>query len=217
MHKSINNLILLETELKSKLNDFNKAKIVAVSKTFALEDILPLINHGHIHFGENKVQEAIEKWVQIKKDFTNVKLHMIGKLQTNKVKFVIPLFDYIHSLDNIKLAKKISIEQKKFNKKLKIFIQINIANEKQKSGIMPDELESFYKICISELDLNIIGLMCIPPNDDKSNHYFSKMKKLKTKMNLDDLSMGMSKDYLDALENEATYIRLGSKIFGKRT
>ena len=217
MHNSINNLILLETELKSKLNDFNKAKIVAVSKTFALEDILPLINHGHIHFGENKVQEAIEKWVQIKKDFTNVKLHMIGKLQTNKVKFVIPLFDYIHSLDNIKLAKKISIEQKKFNKKLKIFIQINIANEKQKSGIMPDELESFYKICISELDLNIIGLMCIPPNDDKSNHYFSKMKKLKTKMNLDDLSMGMSKDYLDALENEATYIRLGSKIFGKRT
>ncbi len=190
---------------------------MAVSKTFALEDILPLINHGHIHFGENKVQEAIEKWVQIKKDFTNVKLHMIGKLQTNKVKFVIPLFDYIHSLDNIKLAKKISIEQKKFNKKLKIFIQINIANEKQKSGIMPDELESFYKICISELDLNIIGLMCIPPNDDKSNHYFSKMKKLKTKMNLDDLSMGMSKDYLDALENEATYIRLGSKIFGKRT
>ena len=217
MHKSINNLILLETELKSKLNDFNKAKIVAVSKTFALEDILPLINHGHIHFGENKVQEAIEKWVQIKKDFTNVKLHMIGKLQTNKVKFVIPLFDYIHSLDNIKLAKKILKEQKKFNKKLKIFIQINIANEKQKSGIMPDELESFYKICISELDLNIIGLMCIPPNDDKSNHYFSKMKKLKTKMNLDDLSMGMSKDYLDALENEATYIRLGSKIFGKRT
>ena len=136
MHKSINNLILLETELKSKLNDFNKAKIVAVSKTFALEDILPLINHGHIHFGENKVQEAIEKWVQIKKDFTNVKLHMIGKLQTNKVKFVIPLFDYIHSLDNIKLAKKISIEQKKFNKKLKIFIQINIANEKMlRNGI----------------------------------------------------------------------------------
>ena len=175
-----------------------------------------MINHGQIHFGENKVQEAQEKWPDIKKNFPDIKLHMVGKLQSNKVKFAIPLFDYIHSLDNIKLAKKISDEQSKINKKLKIFIQVNIANEEQKSGIKPSELNSFYHTCVSEFNLNIIGLMCIPPNDNKANTYFSEMKKLKSIINLKDLSMGMSQDYLKAIENEATYIRIGSKIFGSR-
>ena len=216
MHKNIDNLVLLETELKSKLPDFNKVKIIAVSKTFPPDDILPLINHGQIDFGENKVQEAIEKWPNIKKDFPNLRLHMIGKLQSNKVKFAIPLFDYIHSLDNIKLAKKISDEQNKINKKLKIFIQVNIANEVQKSGIKPGELNSFYQTCVSELNLDIIGLMCIPPNDNNTNIYFSEMNKLKSTINLKDLSMGMSQDYLKAIENGATYIRIGSKIFGPR-
>ncbi len=216
MHKNINNLISIETELKSKLTEFDKVKIIAVSKTFPSNDILPLINHGQIHFGENKVQEAVEKWPDIKKNFSNIQLHMIGKLQTNKVKYVIPLFDYIHSLDNLKLAKKISDEQNKINKSLKIFIQINIANEEQKSGINPDELKSFYQTCVSELNLNIIGLMCIPPNDDKTEIYFSKMKKLKSQIDVKDLSMGMSQDYLKAIDNGATYIRLGSKIFGSR-
>tara|TARA_B100001057_G_scaffold412628_1_gene428803 strand:- start:1314 stop:1967 length:654 start_codon:yes stop_codon:yes gene_type:complete len=216
LHKNINNLISIETELKSKLTEFDKVKIIAVSKTFPSNDILPLINHGQIHFGENKVQEAVEKWPDIKKNFSNIQLHMIGKLQTNKVKYVIPLFDYIHSLDNLKLAKKISDEQNKINKSLKIFIQINIANEEQKSGINPDELKSFYQTCVSELNLNIIGLMCIPPNDDKTEIYFSKMKKLKSQIDVKDLSMGMSQDYLKAIDNGATYIRLGSKIFGSR-
>ena len=215
MHKSINNLVSIKAELKAKLHNFDKIKIIAVSKTFALDQILPLINHGHVHFGENKVQEAVEKWTNIKKDFSKIKLHMIGKLQTNKVKFVVPLFDYIHSLDNLKLAKKISEEQIKYKKRLKIFIQINIANEKQKSGIQPNELADFYKICVTELNLDVVGLMCIPPIDTK-NIYFPEMKKLKLKIDVKDLSMGMSQDYLDAIDNDATYIRIGSKIFGSR-
>ena len=216
MHKNINNLVSIETELKSKLVDSDKVKIIAVSKTFSKDDILPLIDYGQIHFGENKVQEAKEKWPIIKKDYPNIKLHMIGKLQTNKVKFAVPLFDYIHSLDNVKLAKKIALEQKKINKDLKIFIQVNIANEKQKSGIVTAELKNFYNICINELGLNIIGLMCLPPNNDKNNYYFSEMRKLKLSLNLKELSMGMSTDYLNAVENEASYIRVGSKIFGSR-
>ena len=216
MHKSINNLVSIQTELKTKLKNFEKLNIIAVSKTFKNEDILPLIHHGHKHFGENKVQEAIEKWSILKRDFPKINLHMIGKLQTNKVKFVVPLFDYIHSLDNIKLAEKISVEQKKNNKQLKIFIQININSEEQKSGISPDELQNFYNVCKSRLDLNIVGLMCIPPNDGKSTQYFATMKLLKKKVNLDELSMGMSDDYLEAVKNEATYIRIGSKIFGNR-
>tara|TARA_B100001063_G_scaffold154206_1_gene143906 strand:+ start:107 stop:757 length:651 start_codon:yes stop_codon:yes gene_type:complete len=215
LHKSINNLVSIKTELKAKLHNFDKIKIIAVSKTFALDQILPLINHGHVHFGENKVQEAVEKWTNIKKDFSKIKLHMIGKLQTNKVKFVVPLFDYIHSLDNLKLAKKISEEQIKYKKRLKIFIQINIANEKQKSGIQPNELADFYKICVTELNLDVVGLMCIPPIDTK-NIYFPEMKKLKLKIDVKDLSMGMSQDYLEAIDNDATYIRIGSKIFGSR-
>jgi len=216
LHKSINNLVSIKAELKAKLHNFDKIKIIAVSKTFALDQILPLINHGHVHFGENKVQEAVEKWTNIKKDFSKIKLHMIGKLQTNKVKFVVPLFDYIHSLDNLKLAKKISEEQIKYKKRLKIFIQINIANEKQKSGIQPNELADFYKICVTELNLDVVGLMCIPPIDIKNNIYFPEMKKLKLKIDVKDLSMGMSQDYLDAVDNDATYIRIGSKIFGSR-
>ena len=216
MHKSINNLVSIKAELKSKFQYSEKIKIITVSKTFSSDNILPLIKHGQIHFGENKVQEALEKWTEMKKDFPNIRLHMIGKLQTNKVKFVIPLFDYIHSLDNIKLAKKISEEQKKINKKLKIFIQVNIADEKQKGGIRPFELNNFYKICVSEFNLNIIGLMCIPPNDNKPNIYFSEMKKLRSTINVEDLSMGMSQDYLKAIENGATYIRIGTKIFGSR-
>ena len=216
MHKSINNLVSIESELKAKLHNLDKIKIIAVSKTFALDNILPLINHGQIHFGENKVQEAVEKWTNIKKNFPKIKLHMIGKLQTNKVKFVVPLFDYIHSLDKLKLAKKISEEQIKYKKKLKIFIQINIANEEQKSGIQPNELKNFYHVCVNDLRLDVVGLMCIPPNDNKNNIYFSEMKKLKLKIGVKELSMGMSQDYLEALENDATYIRIGSKIFGSR-
>ena len=182
-----------------------------------MKDILPLINHGHIHFGENKIQEAIEKWEDIKNDFPHIKLHMIGKLQTNKVKYVIPLFDYIHSLDNLKLAQKISNEQAKKKKKLKLFIQINIGEEAQKSGIHIEELEKFYEICTTKLDLNIIGLMCLPPENVNAAPYFLKIKNLNEKLNLKDLSIGMSNDYLEALKYNATYIRLGSKIFGKRS
>ena len=219
MHKTVQNLVNIENKIRSylgHLNITNLPNIIAVSKTFKMEKILPLVDHGHLHFGENKVQEAVEKWTDIKKNFSNIQLHMIGKLQTNKVKFVIPLFDYIHSLDNIKLAKKISDEQKKINKNLKIFIQINIADEEQKSGIKPNELKNFYQTCVSELNLNIIGLMCIPPIDNKTDIYFSEMKKLKSLINVKDLSMGMSQDYLKAVENDATYIRIGSKIFGSR-
>ena len=181
-----------------------------------MQDILPLINHGHIHFGENKVQEAIEKWTNLKNDFKHLKLHMIGKLQTNKVKYVVPLFDYIHSVDNIKLAEKISKEQIKNNKKMKLFIQINIGNENQKTGILEDQLENFFNICTKELDLNVIGIMCLPPNDNQSSKYFSKMIQLIKKIKLKETSMGMSNDYLDAVSYQSTYLRIGSKIFGER-
>ena len=177
---------------------------------------MPLIKHGHIHYGENKVQEAINKWTDIKSEFPNIKLHMIGKLQTNKVKFAVPLFDYIHSLDNVKLAKKISEEQKKKNKKLKIFIQVNIGGESQKGGINLNELENFYEICKNKFNLDIIGLMCIPPNDGKNKYYFSEMQKLKVIIDVKELSMGMSEDYLHAIDFEASFIRIGSKIFGVR-
>ena len=182
-----------------------------------MNEIKPLINHGHIHFGENKVQETMEKWTDVKSSFQNLKLHMIGKLQTNKVKYAIPLFDYIHSLDNLKLAEKISEEQKKRNKYLKIFIQVNIGDEQQKSGIDLKDLNEFYKICISELKLDVIGLMCIPPQDDNVKKYFKQMFDLKNSLNLKELSMGMSSDYIEAIEHGATFVRIGSKIFGNRT
>ncbi len=182
-----------------------------------MSEIKPLISHGHIHFGENKVQESIEKWTDIRASFDNLKLHMIGKLQTNKVKYVIPLFDYIHSLDNWKLAEKISQEQIKKKRYLRIFIQVNIGNEKQKSGIDPKNLKKFYDKCVSELKLNIIGLMCIPPQDGDVKLYFSQMLELNKSLNLKELSMGMSSDYLEALEKGSTFVRIGSKIFGNRS
>ena len=182
-----------------------------------MSEINPLIENGHIHFGENKVQEAVDKWTIIKKSHEHLKLHMIGKLQTNKVKYVVPLFDYIHSLDNIKLAEKIASEQIKKNRNLKIFIQVNIGNESQKSGININELKNFYEKCIKELNLNIIGLMCLPPQHGSVNSYFNEMVELKKKLNVEDLSMGMSEDYLEAVARGATYIRIGSKIFGDRS
>lgn len=194
----------------------NNLNIIAVSKTFPISEINPLVENGHIHFGENKVQEAIDKWSDIKKSHENLKLHMIGKLQTNKVKYVIPLFDYIHSLDNIKLAEKIASEQLKKNKILKIFIQVNIGNEPQKAGLNITDLKEFYEKCTQELKLNIVGLMCLPPQDGLVKNYFNKMAEFKENLNLKELSMGMSEDYLDAISCGATYIRVGSKIFGNR-
>ena len=220
MHNIVNNLLSIQSEIKLKINELNfknyQPNIVAVSKTFSMQDILPLINHGHIHFGENKVQEAIEKWTNLKNDFKHLKLHMVGKLQTNKVKYVVPLFDYIHSVDNIKLAEKISKEQIKNNKKMKLFIQINIGNEDQKTGISEDRLENFFNICTKELDLNVIGIMCLPPNDNQSSKYFSKMIQLIKKIKLKETSMGMSNDYLEAVSYQSTYLRIGSRIFGER-
>lgn len=181
-----------------------------------MSEIVPLINHGHIDFGENKVQETLEKWSSIKNDFHQIKLHMIGKLQTNKVKYAVNLFDYIHSLDNLRLAEKIASEQIKQKKQLKIFIQINIGEESQKSGISIDRIENFYEKCTKDLGLQIVGLMCLPPNNEDSKDYFFKMRDLSKKMNIKNLSMGMSNDYLVAAINGSTHLRIGSKIFGKR-
>ena len=206
------------TLIKSNIENNQNTKfpnIIAVSKTFKLEKILPLIDYGHNDYGENKVQEAMEKWTQIKEKKPNIKLHLIGKLQTNKVKFAIKIFDYIHSLDSIKLAKKIADEEKKQNRKTKLFIQVNIGNEDQKSGVDLKNLTELYSYC-KELDLNVIGLMCIPPFEEDSEKYFKEMKILNKKLNLTNLSMGMSSDYLTAIENSATHVRIGSNIFGSR-
>ena len=216
MHNSINNLALINNQIKSKFGLVKNLNIIAVSKTFPMSEINPLIENGQIHFGENKVQEAIDKWSDIKKLNKNLKLHMIGKLQTNKVKYVVPLFDYIHSLDNIKLAEKIASEQIKKNRNLKIFIQVNIGNEPQKAGLNISDLKNFYEKCTQELNLNIIGLMCLPPQYGLAKNYFNEMVELKKTINVEDLSMGMSEDYLEAVACGATYIRIGSKIFGDR-
>lgn len=217
MHKIVSNFISIEDEIKSQTKNNNQnVDIIAVSKTFTIDHIKPLIDLGHNHFGENKVQEAITKWKAIKEFNHNIKLHLIGKLQSNKVKFAIPMFDYIHSLDNIKLANKIFDEEKKLNKKVKIFIQVNIDNEIQKNGIKKEDLIDFYNYCSKELNLDIIGLMCIPPNNQNSNDYFKEMKDLNSKIKLRHLSMGMSNDYLNAIQNGATFVRIGSKIFGSR-
>ena len=215
MHDTVKNLLNIKEKVKKKVIDNNLKKtpnIIAVSKTFKIDHIRHLINYGHIHYGENKVQEALEKWEEIKKNNNNIKLHLIGKLQTNKVKFAVKLFDYIHSLDSEKLANKISSFG---NSNLKIFIQVNLGNEEQKSGINVNNLFEFYNYC-KELKLNIIGLMCIPPLDGDMNFYFNKMLELKKKHNLSELSMGMSSDYLKAIDFEASFIRIGSSIFGKR-
>ena len=218
MHITVKNLLNIESKVKQKIQDkklIQNPSIIAVSKTFSLDHINPLIDHGHIHFGENKVQEALEKWSEVKQKNHKIKLHLIGKLQSNKVKFAIKVFDYIHSLDNEKLAKKIALLQNEQNKNLKIFIQVNVGNEEQKSGISEHNLIDFYNLC-KDLKLNIIGLMCIPPINKDVNLYFEKMRKLKKKLNLSELSMGMSSDYLDALEYDASYLRIGSNIFGER-
>ena len=212
MENVVKNFNLIKQEIIDKKN----VKLVAVTKTFSISHILPVINEGHTDFGENKVQEAMEKWTSIKQDFPKINLHLIGKLQTNKVKFVIPLFDYIHSLDNHKLASKIADEQIKKNFKPKIFIQVNIGEEPQKGGIEISNLENFYKRCTEEFKLNIIGLMCIPPFDKDPRPYFVKMRELSENLDLKDISMGMSDDYIEAIKQGSTFIRVGSKIFGAR-
>ena len=218
MHQTVKNLIDIKTKVDEKFNKDNKhslPKIIAVSKTFKLDHIKPLIDFGHKHFGENKVQEALEKWTNSKKENKNIKLHLIGRLQSNKVKNALRIFDYIHSLDSEKLANKISQYQKENNLNTKLFIQINIGNEEQKSGINENNINNFYNYC-KNLNLNIIGLMCIPPVNINTENYFKKMQLLKNKIKLDELSMGMSSDYLTAIKFDASYIRLGSSIFGQR-
>ena len=215
MHKTVDNLKLIENEYKDKKFS-NIPQIIAVSKTFPIDKILPLIDYGHIHYGENKVQEAVNKWSEVKRKYEKIKLHMVGSCQTNKVKYLIPLFDYLHSLDNLKLAAKISNEQVKKGKKLKIFIQVNIGSESQKSGVEIKNLNNFYEECNKNLDLNIIGLMCIPPINEKSSEYFSKMQNLSEEIGLENLSMGMSDDYLEAAQYGSNFVRIGTKIFGKR-
>ena len=215
MHDTVKNLLNIQSKVKQKLQDNSLTKvpnIIAVSKTFKLDHIIHLIQHGHTHYGENKVQEAVEKWENLKNKNDNLQLHLIGKLQTNKVKFAVKLFDYIHSLDSEKLARKIASFE---NKNLKLFIQVNIGNEEQKSGISVNQLIDFYNFC-KDLKLNIVGLMCIPPIHDDSVKYFKKMLDLKQKHNFNELSMGMSSDYLDALKHGSTFLRIGSDIFGKR-
>ncbi len=212
MHNSISNL----ENIKKKLFNYPKAKIIAVSKTFTAEHITPLLDYGHRDFGENKVQEALQKWPNLKEKYSNINLHMIGKLQTNKVKFLFPHFDFIHSLDNMKLAEKISKEESKNKKKFKIFIQVNLGNEENKNGISIKELPNLYEHSINEFGLNIIGLMCLPPKDGSAFDYFKELKNLNINLNLKELSMGMSSDYLKAVENHSTYLRVGSAIFGER-
>ena len=220
MHRNVHNLIQIEREIQSNIANLDVStklpKIIAVSKTHPMASILPLINYGHLDFGENKVQEAIDKWQDTKQQFDNLNLHMIGKLQTNKVKQAISLFDFIHSVDNFKLAEKIANEQIKQKKKIKLFIQVNIGEENQKNGIEISNLENFYKRCISDLNLDVVGLMCLPPIDQDVAPYFLKMKDIHTKLGLKELSMGMSNDYLKAIKFNSSYLRIGSKIFGQR-
>ena len=218
MHDSVQKYIDIINLIKLKIEDLkiNKfPKIIAVSKTFSLEKILPLIDYGHLDYGENKVKEAIDKWKETKDKKPKIKLHLIGKLQTNKVKFALKIFDYVHSVDNKKLAKKIADEELKQRKKIKIFLQVNIGNEEQKSGVDKNELIHLYNYC-NELNLDVVGLMCIPPANEEPNKYFKETSLLNKKLNLPELSMGMSSDYLKAVENHSTYLRIGSSIFGNR-
>ena len=219
MHNSVKKYKDIISAIDKKLEEqkINSVpKVIAVSKTFKLDKILPLIEYGHLDYGENKVQEAIDKWSEIKKKKQNIKLHLIGKLQTNKVKHAIKLFDYIHSVDSIKLAKKIADEQFKQNKNLKLFIQVNIGKEAQKSGIKIDQIEDLINLS-KQLNLNVVGLMCIPPVNEEPDKYFKEIKFLNQKFNLKEISMGMSSDYLKAVENSSTYLRIGSSIFGERS
>ena len=210
--------------VKNKVNEIiNKKqlktdpKIIVVTKTFPLNKIIPLLQNGHIHYAENKIQEAENKWIDTKNRYKDLQLHMIGKLQTNKAKKAIKLFDYIHSLDNDKLALKLSHHEKELNKKVKLFIQVKLSEEDQKSGVQLNELNNFYNYCTSELSLNVIGLMCLPPIDSNAHEYFKILKKNAEKLNLKDLSMGMSSDFEQAISNGSTYLRLGTIILGKRS
>ena len=215
MHNTVKNLINIKNKVKEISQSYNAIKIIAVSKTFPLAKIVPLIDYGHLDYGENKVQEALEKWSEIRAKKQDIRLHLIGKLQTNKVKIAVKIFDYIHSLDSKKLAKKIADEELKQSKKIKIFIQVNLGNEEQKSGIHLEKLDELYQYAVS-LNLDILGLMCIPPESDDPNIYFNKLKFQNEKLGLKDLSMGMSSDFIKAIKNQATYIRIGSNIFGSR-
>ena len=219
MHNTVKNLLDIQNNIKDYLakSDIKKlTKVIAVSKTFNIEKILPLIDYGHLDYGENKVQEAIEKWTEIKKNNKEIKLHMIGKLQTNKVKFAVQIFDYIHSVDSEKLAKKIADEQSKINKKIKIFLQVNIGDENQKSGINKNDINKLVSFC-NDLKLEVIGLMCIPPIKNNPEEYFNEMKKLNNQYGFTELSMGMSSDYIKAVKNHSTFVRIGSSIFGERS
>jgi len=219
MHNTVKNLLEIQNNIKihlNKLNINNNPKIVAVSKTFKIDKILPLIEYGHIDFGENKVQEAVEKWTEIKKKNSKIKLHMIGKLQTNKVKFAVQIFDFIHSVDSQKLAQKIADEQNKVNKKIKIFLQVNIGNETQKSGINKSDVNKLASYC-KEIGLDLVGLMCIPPVNIDPEGFFQEMSKLNQTLGFKDLSMGMSSDFLKAIKHLSTHVRIGSSIFGQRS
>ena len=219
MHTTLEKL----SRVKNKVNEIiskkqlkTKPKIVVVTKTFPLNKILPLLENGHIHYGENKIQEAENKWIDTRNRYKNLQLHMIGKLQTNKAKKAVKLFNYIHSLDDDRLALKLSHHEKELNKKVKLFIQVNLAEEPQKSGIMFNDLNNFYNYCTKDLSLNVIGLMCMPPVDSNSQEYFKKLKKAAEQLNLEDLSMGMSSDYEQAILSGSTYLRLGTTILGER-
>jgi len=219
MHQSIEQLNLVKDKVNYIINEKQlktNPKIIVVTKTFSLSKIEPLLENGHVHYGENKIQEAEKKWTEAKNRFKNIKLHMVGKLQTNKAKKAVKLFDYLHSLDSDKLALKLSQYQNELNKKIKLFIQVNVANEKQKSGVMLNELSHFFNYCTNELSLNVIGLMCLPPIDSDSNKYFKLLKENADKLTLKELSMGMSSDFEQALLNGSTYLRLGTAILGKR-
>ena len=209
--------------IKNKINEIinkkqlkTKPKIIVVTKTFTLEKILPLLEYGHVHYGENKVQEAEDKWGKTKKNYKNLQLHMVGKLQSNKAKKAVELFDYIHSLDNEKLALKISQYQKELNKNIKLFIQLNLADEDNKAGLTINNLNSFYNYCVKKLSLNVVGLMCLPPVDQNTDKYFKLLKKSSKDLNLKELSMGMSSDFENAVANGSTFLRLGTSIMGKR-
>ena len=212
----INSFNKIKQEIKNEKPD-QDVEIIAVSKTFSLEHIMPLINYGHKHFGENKVQEAEKKWLDIKKRKSEIKLHMIGSLQSNKVKKAIEIFEFIHSLDSEKLANEISKREIEKNKKLKHFIQVNLGSEEQKGGIEIQELKNFYEYCTKKLNLNILGLMAIPPNDGETKKYFKKISDLNSSLGLTSLSIGMSNDYLEALRFGSSHIRIGTSIFGKRS
>ena len=220
MHISVQNLNVIKNNVKEIIDRKQlktSPKVIVVSKTFEMEKIIHLVKYGHLHFGENKIQEAESKWTNVKKEYINLKLHMIGKLQSNKAKKAVQLFDYIHSLDNGKLAEKISYYEKELNKKTKLFIQVNIAEENQKSGILLNDLNDFYNYCINELSLNIIGLMTLPPIDKDPSQYFKLLYDRSKILNLNELSIGMSGDYKKALEYYSTYLRLGTAILGNRT